>query len=92
MRPHRPKASSADLRTFVIRQASELDIGHEELGLCARRPRWRVRAVLGIFSPNLSALAAWLADRRIATVAHAPKKSVGRERGWNPRGVSLQQP
>jgi transposase len=70
MRIRRPKASRADLHPHVNPHAAGLDIGSEEIWVCVPEDRDAepVRP-FGTFTPDLYALADWLATCRIATVA-----------------------
>ena len=70
MRIRRPKVSRADLHPHVNPHAAGLDIGSEEIWVCVPEDRDAepVRP-FGTFTPDLYALADWLATCRIATVA-----------------------
>ena len=70
MRIRRPKASRAVLHPHVNPHAAGLDIGSEEIWVCVPEDRDAepVRP-FGTFTPDLYALADWLATCRIATVA-----------------------
>ena len=70
MRVRRPKASRADLHPHVNPHAAGLDIGSEEIWVCVPEDRDAepVRP-FGTFTPDLYALADWLATCRMATVA-----------------------
>src|SRR5919106_3632467 len=70
MRIRRPKASRAVLHPHVNPHAAGLDIGSEEIWVCVPEDRDAepVRA-FGTFTPDLYALADWLATCRIGTVA-----------------------
>jgi transposase len=70
MRTRRPKASHADSRPSVNPHAAGLDIGSEEIWVCVPEDRDAepVRS-FGTFTPDLYALADWLAACRIVTVA-----------------------
>jgi transposase len=70
MRARRPSSSHTDLRPCVNPHAAGLDIGSEEIWACVPEDRDAepVRS-FGTFTPDLYALADWLAASRIETVA-----------------------
>src|SRR5919108_857293 len=70
MRARRPRSPRPDLRPCVNPHAAGLDIGSEEIWACVPEDRDAepVRS-FGTFTPDLYALADWLAACRIATVA-----------------------
>src|ERR671922_1529801 len=70
MRARRPRSPRTDLRPCVNPHAAGLDIGSEEIWACVPEDRDAepVRS-FGTFTPDLLALAEWLASCRIDTVA-----------------------
>jgi transposase len=70
MRARRPNSPRTDLRPCVNPHAAGLDIGSEEIWACVPEDRDAepVRS-FGTFTPDLFALADWLATCRIETVA-----------------------
>ncbi|MDQ3831253.1 MAG: transposase, partial [Candidatus Tectomicrobia bacterium] len=99
MRTHRPKHLRSASLPCVNPHAAGLDIGSEEIWACVPEDRDAepVRA-FGTFTPDLYALADWLATCRIATVAMAstgvygiPVYEILEARGFNVYRVNARQ-